>query len=156
MRAAETVVANGLGAAALEELPAGLALPLRPVYGDILRLRVPAHLRPLLTATVRGMVRGVPVYIVPRQDGTVVIGATQREDGPSDPHAVSAGGSTSCSGTPSSWCPRSPSWSCSKPRRGPGPAPRTTPRCWGGSPSRTAGTSRDSSSPQDSSGTASC
>ena len=26
------------------------------------------------------MVHGVPVYIVPRQDGTVVIGATQRED----------------------------------------------------------------------------
>ncbi|MEV5051923.1 glycine oxidase ThiO [Arthrobacter sp. LAR12-1-1.1] len=92
VRAAETVVANGLGAAGLEELPAGLALPLRPVYGDILRLRVPPHLQPLLTATVRGMVRGVPVYIVPRQDGTVVIGATQREDGPSNPHAVSAGG----------------------------------------------------------------
>lgn len=92
VRAAETVVANGLGAAGLGGLPAGLALPLRPVYGDILRLRVPAHLQPLLTATVRGMVRGVPVYIVPRQDGTVVIGATQREDGPSDPHAVSAGG----------------------------------------------------------------
>ena len=85
VRAAETVVANGLGAAALEDLPAGLALPLRPVYGDILRLRVPPHLQPLLTATVRGMVRGIPVYIVPRQDGTVVIGATQREDGPSDP-----------------------------------------------------------------------
>ena len=92
VRAAETVVANGLGAANLDGLPAGLKLPLRPVYGDILRLRVPAHLQPLLTATVRGMVRGVPVYIVPRQDGTVVIGATQREDGPSDPHAVSAGG----------------------------------------------------------------
>ena len=92
VRAAETVVANGLGAAGLTDLPAGLALPLRPVYGDILRLRVPAHLQPLLTATVRGMVRGVPVYIVPRQDGTVVIGATQREDGPSDPRAVSAGG----------------------------------------------------------------
>jgi glycine oxidase len=92
VRAAETVVANGLGAAGLEDLPAGLALPLRPVYGDILRLRVPQRLSPLLTATVRGMVRGVPVYIVPRQDGTVVIGATQREDGPSDPHAVSAGG----------------------------------------------------------------
>ena len=92
VRAAETVVANGLGAAGLGELPAGLALPLRPVYGDILRLRVPPRLLPLLTATVRGMVRGVPVYIVPRQDGTVVIGATQREDGPSDPNAVSAGG----------------------------------------------------------------
>lgn len=92
VRAAETVIANGLGAAGLEDLPTGLALPLRPVYGDILRLRVPPRLLPLLTATVRGMVRGVPVYIVPRQDGTVVIGATQREDGPSDPHAVSAGG----------------------------------------------------------------
>jgi glycine oxidase len=31
----------------------------------------------------------VPVYLVPRSDGTVVIGATQREDGSS---AVSAGG----------------------------------------------------------------
>lgn len=80
VRAAETIVANGLGAAALEGLPAGLRLPLRPVHGDILRLRVPEKLRPLLTSTVRGLVRGVPVYIVPRQDGTVVIGATQRED----------------------------------------------------------------------------
>jgi glycine oxidase len=45
---------------------------------------------------VRGLVRGVPVYIVPRQDGTVVIGATQREDdlGEGTPAgiAVSAGG----------------------------------------------------------------
>ncbi|WP_311212798.1 MULTISPECIES: glycine oxidase ThiO [unclassified Arthrobacter] len=89
----ETVVANGLGAAGLEGLPDGLSLPVRPVYGDILRLRVPEHLRPLLTSTVRGMVRGVPVYIVPRDDGTVVIGATQREDGLSSSHnAVSAGG----------------------------------------------------------------
>lgn len=36
------------------------------------------------------MVHGIAVYIVPRQDGTVVIGATQREDALSD--AVSAGG----------------------------------------------------------------
>ena len=35
VRAAETVIANGLDAAGLEELPDGLALPLRPVYGDI-------------------------------------------------------------------------------------------------------------------------
>ncbi|WP_035741228.1 glycine oxidase ThiO [Arthrobacter sp. MA-N2] len=92
----ETVVANGLGAARLNGLPPGLSLPLRPVYGDILRLRVPEHLRPLVTATVRGMVRGVPVYIVPRDDGTIVIGATQREDGLSASGAsvdpVSAGG----------------------------------------------------------------
>lgn len=94
--ATETVVANGLGAARLNDLPDGLSLPLRPVYGDILRLRVPKHLQPLVTATVRGMVRGVPVYIVPRDDGTVVIGATQREDGLSasggSANPVSAGG----------------------------------------------------------------
>ena len=80
--AGETVVANGLDAAALADLPEGLHLPLRPVHGDILRLAVPQHLQPLVTATVRGLVRGVPVYIVPREDGTVVIGATQREDAP--------------------------------------------------------------------------
>jgi glycine oxidase len=87
LRAAETIVANGLGARGLEGLP--VPLPLRPVYGDILRLRVPPSLRPLVTATVRGLVRGRPVYLVPREDGTVVIGATQREDGS---EAVSAGG----------------------------------------------------------------
>ncbi|MEV7660936.1 glycine oxidase ThiO [Paenarthrobacter sp. NPDC089316] len=91
--ARETVVANGLEAPRLAGLPEGLDLPVRPVYGDILRLQVPAHLQPLLTATVRGIVRGVPVYIVPRGDGTVVIGATQREDGLSaTSNAVSAGG----------------------------------------------------------------
>ena len=95
--AKETVVANGLDAAALTELPLNLHLPLRPVHGDILRLAVPSHLRPLVTSTVRGLVRGIPVYIVPRQDGTVVIGATQREDAlgkdnRSSAGAVSAGG----------------------------------------------------------------
>lgn len=103
VRATETIVANGLGAAALEGLPAGLRLPLRPVHGDILRLRVPEKLRPLLTSTVRGLVRGVPVYIVPRQDGTVVIGATQREDalGAGSPPAAgnnSPGGAVSAGG----------------------------------------------------------
>ena len=92
LRAGETIVANGLGAAQLQGLPDGLTLPLRPVYGDILRLKVPERLRPLLRSTMRGLVRGVPVYIVPREDGTVVIGATQREDAPSDTGAVSAGG----------------------------------------------------------------
>lgn len=103
VRATETIVANGLGAAALEGLPAGLRLPLRPVHGDILRLRVPEKLRPLLTSTVRGLVRGVPVYIVPRQDGTVVIGATQREDalGADGQTAAPAGGAVSAHGTES-------------------------------------------------------
>jgi glycine oxidase len=95
INAGETVLANGLGAGNLKGLPPGLDLSLRPVYGDIIRLRVPAHLRPLLNSTVRGLVHGVPVYIVPRDDGTVVIGATQREvaleEGAAEA-AVSAGG----------------------------------------------------------------
>lgn len=85
--ARQTVVANGLAAADFPGLPC--RLPLRPVYGDILRLRVPEALQPLLTHTVRGLVRGHAVYIVPREDGTVVLGATMREDGSG---AVSAGG----------------------------------------------------------------
>ena len=89
IEAAEVIVANGLAAAQLGALPETLLLPLRPVYGDIIRLRVPEHLRPLVTATIRGVVRGVPVYLVPREDGTLVIGATQREDGNA---GISAGG----------------------------------------------------------------
>jgi glycine oxidase len=97
--AGETIVANGLDAAALGHLPDGLLLPLRPVYGDILRLGVPRHLRPLVTSTVRGLVHGVPVYIVPRQDGTVVIGATQREDAlPAAGGMVGAGRAVSAGG----------------------------------------------------------
>ncbi|MBS1906287.1 MAG: FAD-dependent oxidoreductase [Actinobacteria bacterium] len=78
---AEVVLANAIGAAALDGLPDGLHLPLRPVFGDILRLRVPQRLRTLLPSTVRAVVRGESVYLVPRRDGTIVLGATQREDG---------------------------------------------------------------------------
>ncbi|REJ05252.1 glycine oxidase ThiO [Microbacterium bovistercoris] len=72
------IAAAGLGIAGIDGLP---ALPLRPVWGDILRLRVPVALRPLLTRTVRAQVRGRPVYVVPRDDGTVVLGASVREGG---------------------------------------------------------------------------
>lgn len=77
----EVVVANGLAAGALGGLPGGLELPLRPVLGDILRLRIPSPLQPFLTETIRGLVRGNSVYLVPRSDGTLVLGATQREHG---------------------------------------------------------------------------
>ncbi len=89
VEADETVIANGLQSPEIKNLPATLSLPVRPVYGDVLRLRVPSHLQPLLTATVRGVIRGRSVYLVPRQDGTVVVGATQREGGTT---GVSAGG----------------------------------------------------------------
>jgi glycine oxidase len=85
----EVIIANGCASPQLDGLPEWLKLPLRPVHGDILRLRVPQHLRPLLTSTIRGIVGGVPLYLVPRPDGTLVLGATQRENGSA---AVSAGG----------------------------------------------------------------
>ncbi|GAA0931493.1 FAD-dependent oxidoreductase [Nonomuraea longicatena] len=53
-------------------------VPVRPVKGQIVRLRSP---RPLLGRCVRGMVHGQPVYLVPRGDGELVVGATQEELG---------------------------------------------------------------------------
>ena len=72
----QVLLATGLG-----RIPGTPPLPLRAVHGDILRLEVPAHLRPLLTHTVRGVVHRRPVYLVPRGDGSIVLGASSREDG---------------------------------------------------------------------------
>ncbi|MGX7681177.1 glycine oxidase ThiO [Jatrophihabitans sp. DSM 45814] len=58
--------------------------PIEPVKGQILRLHVPARLTaagPVLTRTVRGIVRGSEIYLVPRSDGEVVVGATQEHQG---------------------------------------------------------------------------
>lgn len=86
--AAETVVAAGTAAGSLENMP--IRLPIRPVHGDVLRT-VPAGTEaaggPLLERTVRAVVRGFPVYLVPRTDGSLVIGATSREDGLERPSA---------------------------------------------------------------------
>jgi glycine oxidase len=56
------------------ELFAGLV---RPVRGEILRLRVAEPDRP--RHTVRGIVHGEPVYVVPRATGEVAVGATSEE-----------------------------------------------------------------------------
>ncbi|MEV4345533.1 glycine oxidase ThiO [Actinoplanes sp. NPDC049596] len=64
------VVAAGTGTARLT------GLPVRPVKGQVLRLKgEPGLLRHVLDATVDGR----PVYVVPRQDGEIVVGATQEE-----------------------------------------------------------------------------
>lgn len=72
------VVAAGLSTSEIRGVP---ALPVRPVWGDILRLRVPEVQHPLLTHTVRALVHGRGVYLVPREDGTLVLGASVREAG---------------------------------------------------------------------------
>jgi glycine oxidase len=79
--AGTTVVAAGCGTAALT------GLPVRPVKGQILRLRGP---RPPFRHVIRGYADGRHVYLVPRADGEVVVGATaeERTDGAVTARAV--------------------------------------------------------------------
>ena len=59
-------------------LPGAPAVPVRPVKGQILRLRGAAG---LLEGTVRALVRGRSVYLVPQGDDGLVVGATVEERG---------------------------------------------------------------------------
>jgi glycine oxidase len=56
------------------------ALPVRPVRGAVLRLRAVGG-QPAPRTTVRGHVKGHSVYIVSRESGEVVVGATSDERG---------------------------------------------------------------------------
>jgi glycine oxidase len=64
----------------------GASAPVRPIKGQILRLRGAAG---LLTGTVRALVRGRSVYLVPHGHDGLIVGATVEEKG-FDP-AVTAG-----------------------------------------------------------------
>ena len=89
------VLSAGWQSAGIGGLPAGTP-PVRPVKGQIIRLRTTAStdaagLPPgLLRRTVRGVVRGSSVYLVPRDNGELVVGATQEELGADT--TVTAGG----------------------------------------------------------------
>jgi len=82
------VVTAGCETPLIGGVPAGVLPPIRPVKGQLLRLRQGAG-RPLLTRTVRGLVRGRSCYLVPRDDGSLVVGATVEERGYD--HSVQAG-----------------------------------------------------------------
>ena len=103
LRADWVVLAAGWRSGSVAGLPPEVVPPVRPVKGQILRLRpgpggpvsggsVPGGSAPggLLTRTVRGVVQGSSVYLVPRESGELVVGATQEEMG-SDTR-VTAGG----------------------------------------------------------------
>ena len=72
------VLAAGAHSAALH--PA-LARVIRPVKGEILRLRSRPGTLPPPSRTVRAIVGGRHSYLVPRDGGWLVVGATQREVG---------------------------------------------------------------------------
>ena len=69
------VIANGIDAPSL-----WAGLQVRPVKGEVLRLRWRRGCMPVPQRVVRARVHGRPVYLVPRADG-VVVGATQYEHG---------------------------------------------------------------------------
>src|SRR5437588_6650324 len=76
LRAQRVVVAAGAWSGAIAGLPAEATLPVRPVKGQILRLRDPAG--PGLLERVLRFEGG---YLVPRGDGRYVLGATMEERG---------------------------------------------------------------------------
>jgi glycine oxidase len=84
----QVVVAAGCWTGEIAGLPGGLRAGIRPVKGQLLRLRHPAGLPPVITHTIRATVRGTDIYLVPRADGELVVGATQEERGDD---AVTAG-----------------------------------------------------------------
>jgi glycine oxidase len=78
--AGTVVLAAGAWSGDVEGLPADLRVPVRPVKGQVVTLR-PRPGDTLVRHTLRGVVRGSSVYLVPRDDGRVVCGATVEERG---------------------------------------------------------------------------
>jgi glycine oxidase len=78
--AATVVLAAGCRSAGIAGLPEAARPPVRPVKGEILTLRQPPG-PPLVTHTIRGLVHGFTVYLVPRADGRLIVGATVQERG---------------------------------------------------------------------------
>ncbi|GHF01385.1 glycine oxidase ThiO [Streptomyces spiralis] len=79
--AGQVVLAAGSRSGQLAGVPDEVLPPVRPVKGQVLRLTVPKRYAPFLSRTVRAMVRGSHVYLVPRVSGELVVGATSEELG---------------------------------------------------------------------------
>lgn len=79
LRAENVLIAAGPWSGAVAGVPAAAQVPVRPVKGQILRLRDPGHdpAAPLLERVIRHE-RG---YLVPRGDGRYAVGATVEERG---------------------------------------------------------------------------
>ncbi|MGW7047528.1 glycine oxidase ThiO [Streptomyces avermitilis] len=79
--AGQIVLAGGSLSGQLAGVPDDVLPPVRPVKGQVLRLTVPKRYAPFLSRTVRAVVRGSQVYLVPRESGELVVGATSEELG---------------------------------------------------------------------------
>jgi glycine oxidase len=76
--AGTVVICAGAWSRQIAGLPPQVAPRVRPVKGQTVRLRGPDD---LLRHVVRGTVKGSPVYLVPRADGEIVLGASSEEAG---------------------------------------------------------------------------
>ncbi len=74
VEAADVVLAAGAWTGQIGGLPPDLVPAVRPVKGQTVRLRASGD--PLLHHVLRGSVRGSPVYLVPRSDGRIIVGAS--------------------------------------------------------------------------------
>ncbi len=74
--AEQVVLAAGPWSERIEGLPPGARVPVRPVKGQIVRLRDPAG-----PGLLRRVVRFHGGYVVPREDGRYILGATVEERG---------------------------------------------------------------------------
>ncbi len=81
LAAGQVVLAAGSLSGRLAGVPEAVLPPVRPVKGQVLRLTVPERYAPFLSRTVRAVVRGSHVYLVPRENGELVVGATSEELG---------------------------------------------------------------------------
>jgi glycine oxidase len=86
LRARATLLAAGAWSGRAEWLPELARPPVRPVKGQILELRARGGAPP----PARGIVASERVYLVPRPDGRLIVGATVEEQGFDT--AVTAGG----------------------------------------------------------------
>jgi glycine oxidase len=85
VRAARVVLAAGAWSAEIAGLPECARVPVRPLKGQILRLRDPDG-----PGLLEGVVRFAGGYLVPRGDGRYVLGATVEERG-FERHATAGG-----------------------------------------------------------------
>lgn len=74
------LLAAGPWSAQIDGIPESARPPVRPVKGEILRLRAHGHVE-LPTRSIRGFVNGHEVYLVPRAHGELVVGATMDDQG---------------------------------------------------------------------------
>ncbi|GHA62739.1 glycine oxidase ThiO [Streptomyces tauricus] len=88
LSAGQVVLAAGSLSGRLAGVPEYVLPPVRPVKGQVLRLAMPepppaltGPSAPFLSRTVRAVVRGSHVYLVPRENGELVVGATSEELG---------------------------------------------------------------------------